>query len=244
MSTLLGSPGLTEQPSEQEYVPGKGWETVREWQGSEAAVDGYISQLLQFGYRLRRFRVEGVTYGVEARVPDAQDGAAPASNPEDDQLHTWELVGNDLNKALFDHDNFIALAAADQQTLRDIRDGTIKHTDAAATALTGNAGKFRDLLAKGVQSFPVSQYVLRRTSIVNLTWSGEFVLTNVGKVYTSTTQLETTEGVPADLKFVMPAGKWLKRTPTVRQERDGRWQANNEWWHADDASDVLYEEVA
>jgi hypothetical protein len=246
MSTQLGHPGLTEQPTEREYIPAQGWQTVREWHGSEAAVDGFSSQLVQFGYRLRRFRVEGIIYGLEAQIPDAQDGSAPPVDPDDDQLVTWELVGNDLNKSIFDHDNFsdvTSVTAADQQTLRDIRDGTTKHTEAAATDLTGNAEKFRVLLSKGVQSFPISQYVLRKTSTVPLNWAGQQAMTNVGDVYTSTSQMETAEGVPNDLKFIMPEGKWLKRTPTIRQQRSGRWQINSEFWHADDASDVLYDEV-
>lgn len=244
MSTLLGAPGLTEQPPEKEYIPNRGWETVRIWYGTEQACYGFASQLIQTGYRIRISRVENLTYGIEARIPDAQDGATPPNNPDDQQVVTWELVGNDLNKSLFDHDDFESIPLEDdKQTLRDLRDGRKSFTSDFATLLTGTAAQFRDLLAKGVQGFTVSQYVLRRTGTVPLDWNGQFAMTNVGKVYTSTSQLETEESVPATLNFVMPSGQWLKRTPSIRQQRDGRWTINNEWWHADEWSDLLYDAV-
>lgn len=244
MITQLGHPGLVEQPIEREYIPSQGWQAVREWHGSEAAIDGFTSQLVQAGYRLRRFRVGGITYGVEARIPDAQDGSAPPDDPDDDQLVTWELVGNDLNKDLFNHPNYTALVEVEKLVLEELRN--TRNFDNANLSIInpGSTGdKFKELLRAGAQSYPVSQYVLRRTGRVGIDWTGQFALTNVGDVYPSTAAMETAEAVPAALKFALPTGKWLKRTPSVRQQRDGRWEINNEWWHADEWSDALYTEV-
>lgn len=242
--TQLGAPGLTEQPADREYVPQQGWQTTREWHGSEIAVDGFISQLLQAGYRIRRFRVEGTVYGVTAEIPDAQDGSAPADDPDDDQTVSWELVGNDLNKDIFDHSNYDGLDVTEKIVLDELRRTRNFENDNLVIINSGSTGdKFKELIRIGTESFPVSQYVLRRTGTVSIDWNGQFAMTNVGKVFTSTTQLETEESVPAALKFILPSGQWLKRTPSVRQERDGRWQINNEWWHADTWSDVLYDQV-
>ena len=242
--TQLGAPGLTEQPTDREFVPQQGWQTIREWHGSQTAVDGFLSQLIQSGYRIRRFRVDGSTYGVSAEIPDAQDGAAPSDDPANDQTVTWELVGNDLNKDIFDHPNYEGLSDVEKIVLDELRRTRNFENANLVTINPGSTGdKFKQLIEIGTESFPVSQYVLRRTGTVSITWNGQFAMTNVGKVYASTSDLETAESVPAGLKFILPTGEWLKRTPSVRQERDGRWNITNEFWHADSWADVLYDYV-
>lgn len=241
--SLLGHPGLVAQAERREYSPAGGWTTVRTYHGPIDAVQGIIPNLVNQGLRFSEFPVQDGIRGVEIRFSDAQDGAAPPTNPDDEQTTTWELVGNDLNKDLFDHPNYTALSEANKKTLKDYRDGAKKIDDADVSALTGNAEKFRDLITKGVEGFTVSQYILRKTGVVALNWSGTFGITNVGDYYATTTDLSDTENVPATLKFSLPTGQWLKRTPTIRQNRDGRWVSSQEWWHADDWSDVLYDEV-
>lgn len=241
--SLLGLNGLTLQPERREYTPKEGWITFVPYHGPTDAVQGAIPALVAQGLRFSEFPVQDGIRGIEIRYSNAQDGAAPATNPDTEQTVTWELAGNDLNKDLFDHDNYTALSTANQKTLKELRSGNLKIDDAAVTALTGDAEKFADLIKTGAEGFTVSQYVLRRTGVVALNWQGTFGITNVGDYYSSTTALSDAEDVPAALKFSLPAGEWLKRTPSVRQNRDGRWVSTQEWWHADDWSDVLYDVV-
>ena len=244
MSTQLGYPGLVKQPSEREYIPGEGWETVEEWHGSQGAVDGFISQLLQFNYRLRRFRVEGATYGVEARIPDAQDGSAPAADPDDDQTVTWELIGNDLEKDLFDAPKYIALSGTEKIVLDELRQTrNFENQNLSVINPNTDGERFKDLIEKGAQAYPVSQYVLRRNATVSPDWPGTFAIANVNKFYATTAALIAAENVSASLKFALPDGMWLKRTPTVSEQRNGRVEAVNEWWHADTWSEALHEEA-
>jgi hypothetical protein len=94
-----------------------------------------------------------------------------------------------------------------------------------------------------VEAFPVSQYVLRKTLIVPSNTNLRPALENVGKIFTTTNQLKTSESIPTTLLFVLPEGVWLKRTPTVQQITSDKWQALQEWWHADDYSRFVFEVV-
>lgn len=243
--SLIGYNGLTQQPERREYDPKEGWITFVPYHGPIAAVQGVIPALVQQGLRFSEFPVQDGVRGIEIRYSNAQDGAAPATDPNDEQTVTWELLGNDLNKDIFDSDTFSGstLDDSDRENLRGLRDGTVRSTHNVIVNMTGDPAKFRDLIKKGVESFTVSQYVLRRTGVVSLDWQGTFGISNVGKYYSTTTDLNDEENVPATLKFSLPSGQWLKRTPSVRQNRDGRWVSTQEWWHADTWSDVLYEAV-
>jgi hypothetical protein len=93
---------------------------------------------------------------------------------------------------------------------------------------------------RGTQAFMVSAYSLIRQQ----TWASEAVATvslaNVGRVFT-TAQLIAIEGVPTGLIFPLASGVWLKKTPTVQQQEDGRYVATNEWWWAERYDPFVYE---
>lgn len=243
--SLLGFNGMTLQPERREYDPKEGWVTISTYHGPTESVQGAIPALVSAGLRFSEFPVQDGIRGVEIRYSNAQDGAAPATNPDTEQTVTWELAGNDLSKDLFDHANYTALADAEKETLKKFRSGGLEITaDALSDAnLTEDAEKFRDLIKKGAEGYTISQYILRRTGVVALDWAGTFGISNVGNYYETTADLSSEEEVPAALKFSMPSGQWLKRTPTVRQNKDGRWVSTQEWWHADSWSDVLYDAV-
>lgn len=243
--SLLGLNGLVEQPVRREYDPKEGWVTLVPYHGPTAAVQGAIPAMVSAGLRFSEFPVEAGIRGIEIRYSNAQDGAAPATNPDTEQTVTWELAGNDLNKDIFTSDKFTGgtLDDADRENLEGLRDGTVRQTHSVITGMTGDPASFRDLIIQGVETYTISQYILRRTGVVALDWAGTFGIPNVGDFYETTADLSSEEEVPSALKFSMPSGQWLKRTPTVRQNKDGRWVSTQEWWHADEWSDVLYDAV-
>jgi hypothetical protein len=67
-------------------------------------------------------------------------------------------------------------------------------------------------------------------------------MTNVNRIYTKAS-LTTAEGIPGTIVFSMLDGQYLKRTPTITQQPNGRFQIVNEWWHADTWSTLLYGSV-
>ncbi len=193
---------------------------------------------------------------LEVRFGDAQDGT-----PLDSAAVTtpiWSMDGNDLEKSLWEHpdlatwldDNLPANGVPDQawndvvNELRDLVDGSISLEDVPWwNNIPEEPARIVGLMLKKVESFTVSQYVLRRVVIVPGTYSGTMATANANKQFTKT-QLQTAEFLPNALFFELPsAGAWLKRTPSMRQLEDGRWEITNEWWHADVWSAALYPPV-
>jgi hypothetical protein len=64
-------------------------------------------------------------------------------------------------------------------------------------------------------------------------------MTNINGIY-SASGLSAAESIPSTIVFTMLSGYYLKRTPTITQQPNGRFQIVTEWWHADTWSETLY----
>ena len=118
---------------------------------------------------------------------------------------------------------------------------------------------------KGVESFTVSQYVLRNTVTIQYASTvGAQVLApyyvDVNKIWETSdiTTAMAAQTRPIDpptstVAFTLPligllsgspfsGYKWLYRTPDVQQLGNGKWQITREWWETTDYSTVLYSE--
>jgi hypothetical protein len=106
------------------------------------------------------------------------------------------------------------------------------------------------LLSKGVETYPVSQFVLRKTRVVFDGTSIRPDYQHVLKPMTLAT-LRAHEEVPTTLLFALDGmprqgdttiaeGIWLKQTPTVQQTGSDKWTITEEWWHADRAEPFIY----
>lgn len=112
-------------------------------------------------------------------------------------------------------------------------------TDQDTIVSLGNA------LSRGEESWLISQFVIRRTVTIASN-SGESLkpaYDNVNKMLTKDA-FNRIEQPPSTIKFNLPDGYFLKRTPTVRQVTADKWEVQSEWWHADDYDELIYEEVA
>lgn len=122
-------------------------------------------------------------------------------------------------------------------------------------ALSGFSGINIDLMrglieamASGVEAFPVSQYVLRKTETVIATVTGmKAQHLYVGKMltYSQLTSHEPTLDAalliePAELKDDF----WLKRSPTVDQVNRGQFQITQEYWAFKDFNSFVYESAS
>jgi len=97
---------------------------------------------------------------------------------------------------------------------------------------------FRD----GIDSYIISQYVLRKSITLPTSTKDIYGLTNVNK-RVNTWQMENKEGVPTGLKFAMPDyGEWLKKAPSVQYERT-KMSIEQEYWHSEDWNDYLYQQA-
>lgn len=95
-------------------------------------------------------------------------------------------------------------------------------------------------IAAGVESWPVSRYVLRHTLTVALGTTIRPNYVNVGEM-SSSSALVSDEALSFFLLDVLPEGYWLKRTPRTTQTGPGRWNIVQEWWHADAYSAFIYD---
>ena len=94
---------------------------------------------------------------------------------------------------------------------------------------------FRD----GIESYIISQYVLRKSITMPTSTKDIYALANVNKRLTSW-MMDNLEGVPAGLKFAMPDyGEWLKKAPNVQYQRN-KMTIDQEYWHAEDWNDYIY----
>lgn len=101
------------------------------------------------------------------------------------------------------------------------------------------------LYARGVESFPVSTFALRRTRIV----AANFDFNNLSDLDTdllkirSTSSLINAHPVPARFQKIIPTeGEWLKKVATVSMRGQLKDQVIEEWWHADSWEREIYGE--
>lgn len=94
-------------------------------------------------------------------------------------------------------------------------------------------------LLQGVEVFPVSQWVLKRRTIVGRGARIKPSKSNVNRIFT-VEQLRTMEGLPESLPFDIPAGVWAKKTPKFPQIAADKWAIDQEYWHADSANPLIW----
>ena len=247
-----------ELAQERTWDASKGWKTSRKWHGTHAAITGLAATIQAEQGRFVSMTVSPVDAGaatLTVSYDDLQDGDEPeaeaSGEPEADQ-DTWTLQGNDYEKDIWSHPEIIALATntkADYDWLRknlppiqkngtwqdilDVWDTSFTWDDSTGTKEIFKM--FRD----GVEAYSVSQFVLRRSRSIKSAAQGTLAVDNVGKQF-SLAQLQSSEDVPATLKFALPAdGAWVKRTPTVNYSGN-KVSADVEYWHADTWHEILY----
>lgn len=169
-------------------------------------------------------------------------------NSLDKYLNGKDKDGSDIaNYATTEFNITNYLGAADEEPL-----------DALTLAQLTSLGNICKDYLKGVEAFPMSQYVLRNTKTVQYTSSIIPHYADVNKIWTTTqiTTLMASETRPIDpptstvaytlpllgvLGTVFSTQKWLYRTPDVVQQNNGKWQITKEWWETKDYSTELYE---
>jgi hypothetical protein len=232
-----GDVGLVEYDKEIEWNSQTGFRATRKFRGLKSDILGQVPLMQQAGYSFRITPDEdGPMADCVMTAPDAQDGASV----ESEITTTWTVSGNDLEKDLENHPSWLNLAESERENLRDYKNGSKKESETTTTSTTG--GEFKTLIKAGTTSYTLSQIVVQRTMTVNPGYAGAVAMSNVNRIY-SKASLTTAESIPDTIVFTMLDGHYLKRTPTITQQPNGRFQIVNEWWHADTWSTVLYGSV-
>src|ERR1043166_2920968 len=165
MAEFSGDVTFNEQPSELRFRSGGGWSNVRIWVGAPQNLDTFLRTTLPIGYTSVSIR-KGVTqvtveaeFGVEG--PDGTGSLQPA----DPLTRVWSLVGNDIEESVW------ALPWI-QKVLRQRTAGELaafrSQLEDAISNGTTQAFGFTELnmlyvlLLQKVETFRISQYVLRK----------------------------------------------------------------------------------
>jgi hypothetical protein len=231
-----GNVSVIEQDPEIEWSSTTGFRATRKFRGLKDDIVGMVPSMRQAGYS---FRITPDESGPMAEcvmtAPDAQDGADASAETE--ITTTWTVAGNDIEKDLESHPNWLSMAETERELLREYKDGSKKESEVTTT--TTHGANFKTLIKAGTTSYTISQIVVQRTMTVGPGYAGAAAMSNINGIY-SASGLSSTENIPPTIVFTLLSGFYLKRTPTITQQPNGRFQITNEWWHADTWSTTLY----
>lgn len=202
-AVVKGLNAFTEQPSERRWQNGRGWETVRTWQGplDTAQIDAQVAVAKAAGAEIVSV-IRGHPTVIAASIPDPV--TETSFGGYDDDAEEWELTPYDLSKSLASHGYFLQTGAAPSK-LAEI-DALVKKGASAGSYASDEFTEYARLKEIGIESFTAFGYLLRRT--VNLDRASEFVRTlqqgseNRGKVI-SWEEIN----VPASAKIEKP---WIR----------------------------------
>lgn len=223
------------------FDPRDGWVYVDKQSGTLAQMESAFTAAQAAGYRCTIDRDEQAGYAtVEIEV-----GRDPAGGT-DELTNEWFLLGNDLEKSLFEHPDISGLFAVDataqqKATFRQDVEAVVTGTKTMAELESGFVepalSVVRDLvsaLSLGQETYIVSQFVLRNVIVVPSNWTGSVDVSNINKVY-SQSALQSAETIASVLNTAVSSigGYWLKKTPTYEPAGRDKWRCEREWWHAD-----------
>lgn len=184
---INGTLEAIKQPSEYQYDPQRGVTRVDRWEA--AGPSGLYGLVATLG-------ALGTAYNF---TPSSAKSVlvATATGPENGQpevaTDTWQIVGNELQKSLFEHPASLAIEAAWPGTLgivkRDVESYNRGEPLAApapnVAAVAAGAGKLFALLQRGTTHFGFAQYVLKHTTNASVAYDKNVSDTNVEKIYTT-----------------------------------------------------------
>lgn len=247
--SYAGIPGIHEVESGVRYTPGTGRVLVRRFTGHPDDIRGLQGILERLGTPYTIPAQAGGFHTIDVEEPQSRSPVAELDI-------TWDLVGNDLEKDIYQHESLLT-AGASASAIGTLRRVTAEYDSgettyaASVNQLTAEevadgiaAGTLSDLFllhAAQVQSFSDSAWVVRRTARLGPRFPAQTTILNVRAVYETSGDFASFELIPATRKWVLPAGQWLKRTPNYQQQTNGNTTYTQEWWWAKEWSVTLYE---
>ena len=241
----LGPPIQRSNP-ERKWDVKRGWITTEKVRGEYSAVCQFAAQQVgrfssiaitpeEGGLATATLSLDGADSGEAPKPPTSTEG-----EPQKD-TETWELKGNDLEKDIWGHKRIKNLNSANYTWLRqNVKLAKEKGTWAAIDAVIQDIElkKMFRLFMDGAENYSTSQFVLSRNITTSGAALGSFTTKGANIQYT-TQQLLSVFNVPNGIKFTLPQGAWIMRTPTVGFD-GSKWSQTNEWWHADEWNEILY----
>jgi len=273
MSVYVGETNAVQLPTTVAWDPRTGWQITQRWRGSQVTIDAIETNYRSIGCRTNKFTdddgsywtVEVTSGATELQPPDVPLSDQWSLDGNDLEKSIWEfpeiasqfetLILNPQNgeenlKMINVLRNMCESYAKGEVTYNDVNGQSQTLSLEAIKTVSDGLGipwltmsKIVASLALHTDTFLVSQWVLRRTTVIAANSTIKPALRNINKVFT-TQQLRDIEGVPGTIRFDLPEGEWLKRTPTFEQTAADKWTIKQEWWHADKWNEFLYERAS
>ena len=245
--SVHGASGFLEQSQQRRWDVANGAVIDRTWEGPTSGLATFISGTLPAGYNSINIEDDTEMCTVVAQYKDSSTDGIGEASADGLVQRWWELDGNDLEKSIWEHPTVTAVTSSYDTTqlaamrahLETILDGT-----ATSSWADADVSAAMDRIARGVEAFSVSQYVLRKTEVVRAGTSLSASHSNTNKIF-SYSALSSAEPSLAGYDLVAAAGLsalvWLKRTPDVRPTSNGLYEITTEYWGADSWDTWLYE---
>lgn len=218
----------------------------RVWEVPTGRLAFFQSQTLPTGYTDISYEQDEDLTIVRAVFSAAT--ADQIGNPADDGLieRHWELDGDDLETSLWAHPKIVAATAGDT-TLESaqLRSLIEKILSGEVTEIPGTTDidELVKRLAKGIEVFQESKFVLRKVETVRKGTSIRPSFANLNRSFGYTALLAAEPSLASE-NIIQASGltalKWLKGAPQVAPTQDGLWQINQEYKGADQWDTWIY----
>jgi len=144
-----GNITITEYDPEIEWSSANGYRATRKFRGLKSDILGQVPAMRQAGYTFRITPDEDGPFAeCTMTAPDAQDGAD--SSAETELTTTWTVAGNDIEKDLESHPNWLNMAETERELLREYKAGSKKESEVTTTTTHGD--NFKTLIKAGTTS--------------------------------------------------------------------------------------------
>lgn len=248
---IIVGEGIIERLGPITWSRSNGYVTTRVFEGSHFAIDSLIPQLV-VSAGADSFSIDRDDATSICTAVFAYEGPGASEVPVD----TWEILGNDLQKDIWEHPNVLGYSSAMVAVLRKevelVQSGSSTYDESVAAINTQIAFEgitaptstqiitLFDQILKGLESFVVDQYVLRKSQLITSRYTATIARVGINKIWT-TAQVQAAESMPTFIsnelnQLVAPTARtgylwgWLKKSPTVTQVAGNKFQVAQEWW--------------
>lgn len=237
--------GIALQPR-QRWSPRNGLLSEPRTKLLNSAVASYTAALRANGYA---YEVEPIGESPHSIVTtlNVDEGSGPETILND----LWELDGNDMEKSIWELPKIRrelekTLDVWERAQVRANIEALVRgdSEDGATTPSNFDPAVYTGLISSlisGVEAFPISTYVLRRTLTLPALTTLAPGFANSNRIYTTAQLLAFETSIPTNLGNTLPTGYWQKKTPTASQQSDGRWVYRVEYWWAEEYDPFIYE---
>lgn len=234
---ILGSQEATQQGTKTRWQQGGGESKLFTWRGPTAAIESLYNGFLSAAAIDPTFVVMDYDPGKglgTLTIQRADPETVIGTSVENGVTKLYEMFPNEFLKPVHQNAWFSGDGGLTADQIQGVYEAyeTFRRNVSFDTDLEN---QLYELLCNGTQDYFESGYVIRESKIVNGKNAVQANFTNVNKVDTPPS------GASANVLIgSIPAGEWLKKSPTVRQITKTRWHIETEWWWAEKWSAVLY----